>query len=294
VDSLLKRWGLQAYDVRPLTEGTNNTGYYVGDEFVLRIHRNAIAPTYEHAVLRALSGLSFAVPVPVPADGETALRGELNGQTVLASLSRRIPGEHPVRGDTASAEACGRALAELDHALARLDPTELPPPFVWDGDLTNVHPRVPSIDRVIDGVSAEDRDDVARILTGIGPRSDLPRQIIHGDFAMTNVLMAGGRVTAILDFETAGLGFRAMDLAAGRFFFGEVGHPSAAFQRGYLDAFPLTDAELSALRELELMREATSFVHWYGRYVDRQITAENLADRVERLRRVDDWASERR
>jgi len=293
VDRLLRIWGLQGYDVRPLTEGTNNTGCYVGDEFVLRVHRNAIDPTYEHAVLRALNGLSFAVPVPVPVDGETAVRGELNGEMVLVSLSRRIPGEHPARGDAAQAEACGRALAELDHALSRLDPAELPPARVWDGDLTNIHPRVPSIDSVIDDVAAEDRADVARILTGIGPRSDLPRQLIHGDFAMANVLMAGDRVTAILDFETAGLGHRAMDLAIGRFFFGEVGHPSAAFQRGYLDAFPLTDAELSALRELELMREATSLVHWYGRYVDGEITAENLADRVERLRRVKDWASER-
>ena len=80
MDGLLRGWGLQGYAVRPLTEGTNNTGYYVGDEFVLRIHRNAITPTYEHAVLRALSGLSFAVPVPVPADGETTARGELPGR----------------------------------------------------------------------------------------------------------------------------------------------------------------------------------------------------------------------
>src|SRR5690348_6301878 len=107
MDGLLRRWGLQGYDVRPLTAGTNNTGYYVGGEFVLRIHRNAIPPTYEHAVLRALNGLSFAVPVPVPADGETAVRGELDGETVLASLSRRIPGEHPARGDDVRAEACG-------------------------------------------------------------------------------------------------------------------------------------------------------------------------------------------
>ncbi|TCC35926.1 hypothetical protein E0H92_24835 [Kribbella speibonae] len=247
VDNLLSRWGLQGYDVRPLTEGTNNTGFYVGDEFVLRIHRNGITPSYEHAVLRALSGLSFAVPVPVPVAGETAVRGELHGRPVLASLSHRIPGEHPARGDAPRAEACGRALAELDHALGRLDETELPQPPVWDGDLTNIHPCVPSIDRV----------------------------------------------TAILDFETAGRGHRAMDLAVGRFFFGEVGRPSAPFERGYLDVLPLTGAEVFVLRELELMREATSFVHWYGRYVEGQTTAEDLADRVERLRGVEDWARER-
>ncbi|HEY3562459.1 MAG TPA: phosphotransferase [Kribbella sp.] len=284
MDTLLGRWGLQGYDVRPLTTGTNNTGYYVGDEFVLRIHRNAIAPTYEHAVLQALNGLSFAVPVPVPIDGETAIRGKIHGAPVLASLSRRIPGEHPARGDDVRAEQCGRALAELDHALARLDPADLPPPRIWDGDLTTVHPRVPSIDAVIDGVPH--RDEVARILTGIRPRTDLPQQIIHGDFALTNVLMDGDRVTAILDFETAGPGYRAMDLAVGRFFFGTPGHPSQAFQRGYLDTFPLTDAELAAVPELELMREATSLVHWFGRYVEGQTSAEDLADRIDRLRRV--------
>lgn len=147
MDRLLRIWGLQGYDVRPLTEGTNNTGCDVGDEFVLRIHRNAIDPKYEHAVLRALNGLSFAVPVPVPVDGETAVRGELNGETVLASLSRRIPGEHPARGDAAQAEACG--------------------------DLTDIHPRVPSIDSVIDGVTAEDRADarVRRSSAGTSTRS---------------------------------------------------------------------------------------------------------------------------
>jgi hypothetical protein len=77
-----------------------------------------------------------------------------------------------------------------------------------------------------------------------------------------------------------------MDLAVGRYFFGEVGRPSAAFQWRYVEAFPLTDAELTALRQLELMREATSLVHWYGRYLDGQITAANRADRVECLRRV--------
>ncbi|MFI5695743.1 hypothetical protein ACIA58_28080 [Kribbella sp. NPDC051586] len=43
MDGLLRRWGLQGYDVRALAVGTNNAGYYVGDEFVLRIHRNPVA-----------------------------------------------------------------------------------------------------------------------------------------------------------------------------------------------------------------------------------------------------------
>jgi Ser/Thr protein kinase RdoA (MazF antagonist) len=289
VDSLLRRWGLQGYDVRALTAGTNNAGYYVGDEFVLRIHRNPVAP-YEHAVLRALRGLSFAVPVPVPADDGSALvRGELRGEVVNASLSRRIPGEHPARGDALRAEAAGAALAELDDVLGRLDPADLPPGRMWDGDLTTIHPRVPTIGLLVEGMPADRRDQVARILTGIRPRTDLPRQIIHGDLAPTNVLMVGDRVTAILDFETCGPGYRAMDLAVGGYFFGDFGRPTAAseaFHSGYLTRFALTDAELDALPELELMREATSLVHWYGRCLDGLTTARDIADRAERLLKV--------
>ena len=286
MDSLLRRWGLQGYDVRALTAGTNNAGYYVGDEFVLRIHRNPVAP-YEHAVLRALSGLPFAVPVPVLADdGSAMVQGELGGEAVTASLSRLIPGEHPIRGDAIRAEACGAALAELDDVLGRLDPAELPPGTMWDGDLTAIPPRVPSIGLLLDGMPADRRDEVARILAGIRPRTDLPRQIIHGDFAPTNVLMVDDRVTAILDFETCGPGYRAMDLAVGSYFFGDFGRPtvaSEAFRTGYLARFPLTYAELDALPELELMREATSLVHWYGRHRNGLTTMQDIADRVERL-----------
>ncbi|WP_166679480.1 hypothetical protein [Kribbella pratensis] len=101
MDGLLRRWGLQGYDVRTLTAGTNNAGYYVGDEFVLRIHRNPVAP-YEHAVLRALSGLSFAVPVPLPADdGSTVVRGELDGEREPESADpggAPSPGRYRARG----------------------------------------------------------------------------------------------------------------------------------------------------------------------------------------------------
>ncbi|MGW7680285.1 phosphotransferase enzyme family protein [Kribbella sp. NPDC054772] len=278
MDELLRRWGLQGYDVRPVGAGTNNTAYYVGDEFVLRIYRNA-ASAYEHAVLRALDGLSFAVPVPIPADdGATIVR-----EPVTASLSRRLPGEHPDRDDAVQAAACGRALAELDDVLGQLDPAGLPASQMWDGDLTAIHPRVPDLALVIGGVPVDHRADVERILRSVRPRTDLPRQIIHGDFAVTNVLMVGDRVTAILDFETAGPGYRAMDLAVGAYFFGQVG---AALRHGYLERFPLSEAELEALPELELMREATSMVHWYGRYLDGLITAQDVAARADRLVRV--------
>jgi Ser/Thr protein kinase RdoA (MazF antagonist) len=287
VEELLKAWGVGAGDVRVVEEGTNNSSYFVGDEFVLRVHRNTSAPDYEHAVLRALGGLSFEVPVPLVAeDGATVVRGEVGGEVVTASLSRRIPGEHPRRGDVGRAEACGGALAELDEALAELDPATLPSRHVWDGELTKVHPRVADLDVLVASLEGTARrEQVARIFAVVQPARDLPQSIIHADFGPTNVLMEGPRVTAILDFEVAGPGYRAMDLAAGMWSFGHHEWPGAtgAFRRGYVARLPLTDAEQNAVPDLQLLREATSLVHWYGRRLEGLTTAADITARADRL-----------
>jgi Ser/Thr protein kinase RdoA (MazF antagonist) len=287
VDKLLKAWGVRARDVRPVAEGTNNAGYYIGDEFVLRIHRNTTAPDYEHAVLRALGGLSFAVPVPLPAeDGSTVVRRELEGEVVTASLSRLIPGEHPRRGDVVRAEACGAALAELDEALARLDRRALPPRNEWDRDLTKVHRRVPDLGELL--ASLDKAEQVARIFAVVQRVRELPRSIIHADFGPTNVLMGGARVTAILDFEAVGPGYRAMDLAIGLWSFGQYDEAGAeAFRRGYVARLRLTEAELNAVPDLQLLREASSLVHWYGRHLDGLTTAADINARADRLLRLE-------
>jgi Ser/Thr protein kinase RdoA (MazF antagonist) len=286
VEELLKAWGVRATDVRAVGDGTNNACYFVGEEFVLRIHHNPTAPDYEHAVLRALDGLSFAVPVPmVTDDGVTVVRGELDGQAVTASLSRRIPGEHPRRGDVVRAEACGEALAELDEALAKLDPATLPARNVWDGDLTTVHPRVGDPAEMLASLEgAKRREQVARIFAVVQTARDLPRSIIHADYFPTNVLTDRSRVTAILDFEVTGPGYRAMDLAIGLGAFGSNNRSAAeAFRRGYLARLPLTDAERYAVPDLQLLREATSLVHWYGRHLEGLTTAADITARADRL-----------
>lgn len=278
MDELLKAWGLRADDVRPVGAGTNNTAYYVGDEFVLRLYRNTTAHEYEHAVLRALDGLSFAVPVPVPAkDGSTVVRG--------ACLTRRIPGEHPQPGEVRQAEACGEALAELDEALAGLHEPALPPRNDWLGDLTKVHRRVSDLGELLASIEdTERRERVARIFEVVQPVRDLPRNIIHADFWPTNVLMVGDKVTGILDFETVGPGYRAMDLAIGLWSFGQGDQAAAdAFRRGYVARLSLTDAEQDAVPDLQLLREATSLVHWYGRHLEGLTTAADINTRIDRL-----------
>jgi Ser/Thr protein kinase RdoA (MazF antagonist) len=96
--------------------------------------------------------------------------------------------------------------------------------------------------------------------------------------------MDGSRVTAILDFEAAGPGYRAMDLAIGLWAFGNHDRSAAqAFRRGYLTRLPLTDAEQHAVPDLQLLREATSLVHWYGRHLEGLTTAADVNARADRL-----------
>jgi Ser/Thr protein kinase RdoA (MazF antagonist) len=285
MDDVLKAWGLADAVVRPVGVGTNNTSYFVNDEFVLRVHLNSGLPDYEHAVLRALGDLSFAVPEPVVTrDGRTWV--PYGGG--VASLCRRIVGEHPVRSDARQAEACGRALGELDVALAGLE--GLPVRKVWNGDLTQVHPLVPSPTELLEEVPA-----VGEVLARIRPRDDLPVQVIHGDFVVGNVLVVGDRVTGILDFEFAGPGYRAMDLETGLWSFDsdEWSTPkpwpvSDAFRRGYFEWLPLSDGEIAALPWLQVVREATSLVHWAGRYRAGLTSYDDLLGRGERLLQVAD------
>ncbi|OYN89534.1 phosphotransferase [Parenemella sanctibonifatiensis] len=291
VGMLLGHWGLTDERVRPLSGGTNNQTWAVGDAHVLRLHRNVGSTAYEHTLL-GLIEVPFALPTPLPAaDGRTVVEQTIDGEKIRASVSRLIPGEPPRRGDPVAAAACGRALADLDAAMALVEERQLPPHPTWDGDLRHVHPLVPD-PTVVAMAAGAHRSEVARILARVGkaPLRRLPRAIIHGDFGPGNVLMLEGRVSGILDFETAGPGIRAMDLAAGLWGFAREDWPGPrpwpvdnAFRRGYLSRVSLTDAEVAAVSELQLLRETTSLVHWYGRHLAGLTTAAEIADRVARL-----------
>ncbi len=69
---------------------------------------------------------------------------------------------------------------------------------------------------------------------------------------------------------------------------GDSGCPASprAFQRGYLARCELTSAELAALPDLQLLREATSLVHWYGRRLEGLTSAADVVERADRLLRL--------
>lgn len=302
--AILAHWPLAPpINLERFAAGVNNRSWLVtaaSDSFVLKTYRDVTDPNrlaFEHALLAVLAGsdLPFAVPAAVPTS---------SGATVVSigderwSLFRRIPGCAAERHSESDARRAGEALAMLHVALASVtfDPV-VPVPDTF-GDLASVHPAVPdptgSIDRLL---GAEAASVAARAMTLWPERAaGWPTQLIHADFYPSNVLVTGDAVSGILDFEYAGRGHRAMDVAIGlgAFSTGDVRAGWSwpvfdAFAGGYLSRWPLSRDEIEAIPALMLAREATSFVHWLGRFERGVTNLADLDDRATRLISLDAW-----
>lgn len=302
-------FGLPAIStISPIAAGTNNRSFLITTAdgvYVLKWSQNAQAADRlrsEHALLARLAAanLPFAVPTPIrTVHGETvAIPGEGRAGAIL-SLTRLIPGSRPAFGDPDQTRACGHALGILDRALADTSANAgLELQNAVPG-LADVHPELPN---PIEAIRTDlHRDDVADMLLVVEEawlqRTDgWDTQWIHGDYYPSNVLMADGEVSGVLDFESAGSGVRAMDVAVG---LGAFTAPNwiagcewtlvDAFAAGYLAACDLTPAEREAIPDLLLKRESISFVHWFGRQRLGLTSHADIMNRIERLVSLFTW-----
>jgi len=258
---------------------------------------------FEHALLEVLSrhDLPFSVPAPVRTrTGETIATLDCGTPAVLTRL---LPGEPAWRGDRGIARISGRALAMLDSALEGvvLDPA-VRVPIAFE-ELSRAHPAIADPATATSDLLADPVQTAA--VNSVLARAEwewtqqsagAPKQIIHGDFFPPNVLVEDGRVSAVLDFEFAGMGQRAMDLAVGLVAFGAANRSDlptwellASFATGYLEGLPLSRREVECLPSLILMREASSFVHWLGRTTLGLTSQDEMRARAHRLLALDRW-----
>lgn len=308
-------WGLpDPLRLTPLAHGTNNLVRRVETPlcaYVLRVYGNHADPArlrFEHAVLAQLqaAGLPFAVPAPIPtAAGELFLRVMDARGEELATLTALIPGEHPRRDDLAQAEAGGEAIGRLDAALARITPPDRGAGVNWrsHGDLEHCHPLVPDPSAAFAELPLPDEARRA-LLARYGwlveriPSlyATLPQQLAHEDCGPSNVLMAGERVTGILDFEFCARDLRVMDLTVAlswwpiaRFGTGEEWPILRAVARGYARHVALTAAEMAALPALFHLRAYTSLVHRLGRHRQGLATQEDVIERADAASKREVW-----
>ena len=194
-------------------------------QYICRVprHDGAVASLRtEYKLLHVLSSSRLSLPVPRPVcanvDGGPGRSYMVYPLIHGRPLTREIYRGLRTDGRAAVAEALGRFLAEL-HAIdpAGLDGEVVLPreggPDWW----ANLHRRLER--QILPLLSRAAR---ARVRANRGRYSDLMRQqgpppqaLIHGDFGPTNILwdQAGGRVSGIIDFGSAGIGDPAADLA---------------------------------------------------------------------------------
>jgi len=298
-DALLQRWPIGALrGVTPTESGHNNRSWVVetaDGKHVLRVYDNLGERSirFEHALLRRLgcAGLPFAVPAPVETRAGDTLHVATGGDgtPIRAALFRFLPGRHPARDDPAAAERLGEALAHLHRALKGAGAALGTPAATAYGDLHRIHPLVPDplavgdLLRLEPGAAAGLRRATQRALDDAGRLyPSLPGQLIHADYGHFNVLMDGGRVTAVLDFEFSCADVRAMDLAGcvrhmgHAAWFGAGGFDLAErFARGYAGVLPPERAEIEAVPDLIRLAGIVILIHWTGR------SLQGLADRQE-------------
>jgi len=194
-------------------DGWDNRTYRLGPHLTVRLptHESyAAAVDKEH---RWLPVFAAALPVPVP---EPLARGGPGaGYPFAWSIRRWLDGE-PARADRITNPiGFGTAVADVVVALQRIDATGGPaagahsfyrgaPPAHYDGETRR------SLDRLAG------RIDTGRALAvweaALQARWTGPPVWFHGDLASGNLLVRGGRLAAVIDFGTCGVGDPAADL----------------------------------------------------------------------------------
>ncbi|WP_211267011.1 aminoglycoside phosphotransferase family protein [Nonomuraea candida] len=204
--------GLPLEPVRPA--GSDHVIYRLGTELSVRLPRHAGASgqaTKEFEWLPRLAGeLPLAVPVPVGL-GEPGF-----GYPWPWSVSRWLKGEVATVEALASSAEAAVGLAEFLTALRRFAPAEAAA-VAGRGDLAGA----PLAER--DGATRAAIAEVAGAFDAAAmtelwqaaldvPEGDQSRTWVHGDFHTGNLLVDGGRLSAVIDFGEFGIGDPACDL----------------------------------------------------------------------------------
>lgn len=233
-------------------ESTVNDMFRLGPDLVVRLPRHEGAAEDIRAERHWLPRLAPELPVPIPtpvANGEPG-----PGFALPWGIYRWLDGTNPavVGGD----EAMAKDLATFTTALQGIDTAGGPPSYRSE----TLADRDASTREALAALASEVDTDAAlrvwnRARQAPGPAG--PPAWIHSDLQPGNVLVAEGRLSAVIDFGCLGLGDRAVDLiaawylltpAAREVFREATGADGAAWERGRGWALSIALNELRAYR----------------------------------------------
>lgn len=268
---LREHWGLKADTVERLKSERDDTFHLVTPEgeFTLKVSHPGDDP---HVIGMQSAAMlhAAAAGAPVPHVQPTVDGGThpLHGDRVVWVLTW-LDGD-PLLGTDQwpEVDALGRALGQLNHALANFEHPAAHRTFAWDlaaaAELEELLPLVP-------------RDAVREAILGVPDLSGLPQQVIHGDFHPGNILVRDGEVAGVLDFGDVLYTARVADLAIALAYLSPEHHE--AFTAGFESVVPLTGAERAALGPCIRARQAQRIL--LGAHAGQDVGA--LADRLEAM-----------
>ncbi|OMH34850.1 aminoglycoside phosphotransferase family protein [Tersicoccus sp. Bi-70] len=204
--------------VRPVSpQGNDNRTFRLGDELVARLPSAAgYVPAVEKEDL-VLPRLAGALPVAVPAPVATGAPGE--GYPFPWSVRRWLPGTTADADPALDRDALACDLGAFLVALRGL-PTAGGPVAGPHSFFRGEHPRVydDEVRAVLAALRARQDDGIdvdacaavwgEVLATGI----EQPDGWFHGDIGVGNLLTVDGRLSAVIDFGTCGVGDPACDL----------------------------------------------------------------------------------
>ncbi|NGO07510.1 aminoglycoside phosphotransferase family protein [Streptomyces sp. HC44] len=213
VDTQFPQWaGLPLRLLDPA--GSDHVIHRLGEELSVRLprHADAIGQARKESewLPRLAPHLPLAVPVPV-AVGEPDF-----GYPWPWAVSRWLDGEVATVEALADSYEAAVELAGFLTALQRFTPEEIPAEGARE-DLTvrslvardrATRAAIAEVDGAFDTVAMTDLWDAAIS----APAWDRPPVWFHGDFHTGNLLTAGGRLSAVIDFGELGIGDPACDL----------------------------------------------------------------------------------
>jgi len=194
--------------------GWDNRTFHLGEEMSVRLpsaERYRLQVEKEHRWLPRLAPL-LPLPIPVP----LAMGVPAEGYPWHWSVYRWLEGEIATVERIADLPRFATELAKFLVALQRIDSTGGPPPgphnFYRGGPLTiydsESRVAIATLDGMIDTEAATTVWEAALNAPWHGPSV-----WIHGDVAAGNLLVSEGRLCAVIDFGSSGVGDPACDLA---------------------------------------------------------------------------------
>ena len=197
--------------LRPLAHGWDNESFRLGDDLVVRLPRRAAAADLIIHEQRWLGELAHDLPLPIPAP--VRMGRPARGYPWAWSIVPWLPGAPWESTPPADTTAAGRQLGSFLAALHRPAPPTAPHnPF-------RGIPLVERAERFDAGVYALGvRVDAPRCRAVFAELAgaaawDGPPVWLHGDLHPLNMLVDGGRPSAVVDFGDVCAGDPATDLA---------------------------------------------------------------------------------